>query len=264
MSTATLQPVSGFTENRPRNRDQELVRYVGRHGLVALEHVMAAMAAGRTAAYRRVAACIEAGLLERLAILREEPSLLRATVAGLRYAGLGLPVAKVSAGEVEHALRCASLARRAERHYGADRVLSERELAFAEKLEGRRIASAEVSAPRAQRLSVHRPDLAILPSPPQAQGPSRPRTQGEALGGPKREPEDAGMRRAPEPVIAIEVELTPKAPRRLQAILRGWHCAHWVSEVHYFCAPGQTFRAVERAIEKTGAADKVLLAEVPL
>jgi hypothetical protein len=230
MSTAILQPDSALVEERPRNRDQELVRYVGRHGLVALEHVMAAMGAGRTAAYRRVAACIEAGLLERLAILREEPSLLRATRAGLRYAGLGLAIAKVSPGEVQHALCCASVARRAERHYGAERVLSERELTFAEKLEGQKIASAEVGSPGSQRFAKHRPDLAVL-----------------------RE----------EGTIAIEVELTPKAPRRLESILRGWLCAHWVAEVHYFCASGPTYRAVERAIEKTGAANKILLAEVP-
>jgi hypothetical protein len=230
VSTATLQPDSALANQRPRNRDQQLVRYVGRHGLVALEHVMAASGVGRTAAYRRVGACIEAGLLERLAILREEPSLLRATRAGLRYAGLSLPVAKISAGVVEHALRCASIARRAEKHYGAEAVLSERELAFAEKLEGQKIASAEVGSPGSRRLANHRPDLAVL--------------------------RDEGT-------LAIEVELTPKAPRRLESILRGWHCAHWVSEVHYFCAPGQTFRAVDRAIEKTGAADKVLLTEVP-
>jgi hypothetical protein len=113
--------------------------------------------------------------------------------------------------------------------YGVERVLSERELAFAEKLEGQKIASAEVGAPGAQRLGVHRPDLAVL---------------------------------AESGTIAIEVELSPKSPRRLEAILRGWSCAHWVSEVHYFCAPGQTRRAIERAIEKTGAA-KVVIAELP-
>jgi hypothetical protein len=34
-------------------------------------------------------ACIERGLLERLDLLTDEPSLLRATRDGLRYAGLG-------------------------------------------------------------------------------------------------------------------------------------------------------------------------------
>ena len=50
--------------------------FVGRHGLVRIEHAMAAMGAGRTVTYGRVAACVQAGLL-------------RATRQGLRYAGLG-------------------------------------------------------------------------------------------------------------------------------------------------------------------------------
>lgn len=83
-------------------RDRELVRFVGRHGAVAMDHVMAAMGVGRTAAYRRVAASVERGLLDRLDLLRGEPSLLRATGDGLRYAGLGLPVAAVSPGSVDH------------------------------------------------------------------------------------------------------------------------------------------------------------------
>jgi hypothetical protein len=92
-------------------RDRELVRFVGRHGAVAMDHVMARMGVGRTAAYRRVGACMERGLLDRLDLLRGEPSLLRATRGGLRYAGLGLPVAAVSPGSVDHWLRCASTCR---------------------------------------------------------------------------------------------------------------------------------------------------------
>jgi hypothetical protein len=74
-----------------RDRDQELLRLVGRHGVMTVEQVMRAMGVGRTATYRRVAACVEGGLLERLELLRSEPSLLRATREGLRYAGLGSP-----------------------------------------------------------------------------------------------------------------------------------------------------------------------------
>lgn len=224
----TLQPQPILTAQPARTRDQELVRYVGRHGVVAIDHVMAATGVGRTAAYRRVAACIEAGLLERLGILREEPSLLRATHAGLRYAGLGLAVAKVSPGEVEHALRCASVAQRTEAHFGAGRVLSERELVFAERLDERPIASATVIE-SAGRVRKHRPDLAVLA--------------------------DSGA-------IAVEVELTPKTPRRLAAILSGWATADHVAEVHYLCAPGAALRGVERALSKVSA-EKFAIAELP-
>jgi hypothetical protein len=71
------------------------------------------------------------------------------------------------------------------------------------------------------------------------------------------------MRRALSAPIAIEVELTPKSPKRLREIIRGWRRASWVDEVQYLCEPGQTRRAVERAVEKLHASDRIHLGEVP-
>jgi hypothetical protein len=187
---------------------------------------MAAMEAGRTVTYDRVAACVEAGLLERLELVRSEPGLLRATRDGLRYAGLGLPIAVVSPGAVDHWLRCASTAQMVAKHYGHERVLTEREIVLAEQIEGRPIASAKVGKLPNGKPRLHRPDLAILA--------------------------EAGT-------IAIEVELTPKSPRRLEGIIRAWRRAGWISEVHYPCAPGQTRRAVKRAVRRVGAGDKILI-----
>lgn len=207
----------------PRNRDQELVRFVGRHGLVAIRHVMAELEVGRTAAYRRVAACIEAGLLERLDLLCSEPGLLRATRLGLRYAGLGLPVAPASPGSVEHTLRCTSTAQLLGKRYGKDRVLSERELLLVEQIAGKPIASIDLGE-RHGRPHLHRPDLAVFTK--------------------------AGT-------IAVEVELTAKAPYRLQGLIRAWRRTigpgRQLAEVHYLCAPGQTRAAVERAVERVKA-----------
>jgi hypothetical protein len=214
----------------PRSRDQELVRFVGRHGLVAMRHVMAALDIGRTAAYRRVAACVEAGLLERLELVRSEPGTLRATRDGLRYAGLGLPLAKVTPGAVEHLLRCASTAHLLGNHYGHQRVLSERELVMAEQIAGRSIASADLGERRG-KTRLHRPDLAVLTE---------------------------------EGAIAVEVELTPKAPRRLYALIRAWRWtigSGTVKEVHYHCAPGQTRKAVERAVFKVRAEQFIQIGE---
>lgn len=218
---------------RPRrDRDRELVRLVGRHGLMSVEQAMAAMRVGRTATYRRAASCIEAGLLERLDILRSEPSLLRATREGLRYAGVGMPVARVSPGVVDHMLRCTAVALKAAARYGPDRVLSEREIVVAEAVEGRPLASAPLEARRgAQRF--HRADIAVL-----------------------RE----------EGTIAIEVELTPKSPRRLAYLIRAWRRAITTSalaEVHYLCEPGQTRRAVERAVANVRAEQFIVIGEAP-
>ena len=168
---------------------------------------MAAMDAGRSVTYDRVAACVGAGLLERLELVRSEPGLLRATREGLRYAGLGLPVAVISPGAVDHWLRCAATAQLLGNHYGHERVLTEREIVLAEQIEERPIASAKVGELPNGKPRLHRPDLAVL--------------------------DEAGT-------IAIEVELTPKSPRRLQALMRAWRRAVGagvVAEVHYHCAP---------------------------
>ena len=57
--------------------------------------------------------------------------LLQATREGLSFAGLGLPLAAISPGTVEHHLRCATVARRTERRYGPEKVLSERKILIA-------------------------------------------------------------------------------------------------------------------------------------
>ena len=215
-------------DSRGQDRDRELVRFVGAHGAVAIKHVMAAMGVGRTAAYRRVAVCVEAGLLERLDLLRGMPSVLRATASGLRFAGLGLRVAAVSPGSVDHWLRCASTAILLSAEFGADAILSERELRQLEEVEGRAVFSAKVGELPSGGPRLHRPDLAVLTS-------ERP--------------------------LAIEVELTPKAPRRLEALIRAWRRTERVGEVRYYCEPGPTRRAVEQAVARTRAAHRVSILE---
>lgn len=67
---------------------------------------------------------------------------------------------------------------------------------------------------------------------------------------------------AAERPIAIEVELSPKAPRRLEQIIEAWAWAEHVERVIYLCAPGETMRGVERAIERTYAEERVAIAEL--
>lgn len=221
--------------NRPgvgggRDRDHELIGYIGRQGVVRISDVMTEMGVGRSVAYQRVAVCVEAGLLERLAVLRFEPTLLRATKEGLRYAGLGLPLAEVSPGGVVHSLRCVSTAHALSEHFGAERVLTERELVHAEQSEGRPIASAEIGTLPNGAPRLHRPDLAVL---------------------------------AEVGVISVEVELTAKSPARLKRIMRAWMAARWVSEVHYLCPKGPTLRAVRRAVDAVGASKVGVVGKVP-
>jgi hypothetical protein len=222
-------PVGSKPVAAGRCRDRELVHFVGRHGVVSIEHVMAAMGVGRTATYRRVAACVERSLLERFDLLRSEPRLLRATHAGIRYAGLGLPVAVASPGSADHWLRCASTAQFLSEEFDPAQILTERELVLAEQIEEAPIVSAKVGEWLDGSPRLHRPDLAILTE----EGP-----------------------------IAVEVELTPKAPRRLKGVIKAWRRASWVTEIRYYCAPGPTRRAVERAVAEMRASERVRIFEV--
>lgn len=230
-----MHPLTGQTRIKfsppgaEHTADQELVRFVGRHGAVAIEHVMAATGVGRTMAYRRVAACVERGLLERLDLVRAEPSLLRATRQGLRYAGLGLDVARISPGSVNHWLCCASTALALGDEFGQHAVVTEREIRLHEQIEGKPIASARIGEQSDGEPRLHRPDLAV------------------SIDG---------------RLIAIEVELTPKAPRRLVGLIRAWRRARWVAETRYYCAPGATRRGVEKAVRSARAEERVRILEV--
>ncbi len=209
-----------------RNRDLGLIDYVGRFGIVTMDHVMAALGVGRASAYRRTAACVQARLLERLELRRLEPSLIRATRRGLRYANLGLPIAAVSLGSIDHRLRSATTAQLLAEEFGPSSILSERDLILAERAQGQPVVSARLPGQR----SFHRPDLAVI---------SEGRT------------------------IAVELELSPKGPSRLKPIIQAWRKATWVSEIRYYAQPGTTRRGVERVVEELEASDRIRILDAP-
>jgi hypothetical protein len=216
-----------------QSRDHELVRLLGRHGAMTMEQLMRAMGSGRTATYRRFARCAEAGLVERSAIPGVQSAVLHATREGLRYAGLGLPVAVISPSSIDHMLRCTSVAIRAGENLGHDRVLTEREIVLEEAIDGQPIASVVVGRFRG-RPKKHRADLALLHE---------------------------------EGTIAVEVELTPKSPARLRRIIEVWASqvlSDRLHEVHYLCEPGQTHRAVERAVASAHVQGVIAVMEVPV
>jgi hypothetical protein len=222
-----IEPVGGSGSHA--SRDHELVAILARFGALAMAQLMAAMRTSRTVTYRRFARCEAAGLVERFTV-PGVGALLRATREGQRYVGLGaLPLALVRPGSALHDLRCADLALMLDHESGEGaRVLSERELLLAERVEGRPLASVPIASNG--REGLHRPDLAIL---------------------------------AGDAVIAVELELSLKAPRRLEAIMRAWRRASHVGEVRYFCDSAGVRRAVERAVTTTYAGEKVRVEELP-
>lgn len=210
-------------------RDRELVGWIARMGAVGIEQVQERFGVCRSVSYASVARLVEAGLIERVGTLPGDPTLLCATAQGIAYAGLGLPAARVTPGAVDHWLACADTALWAERRWSRDSLMSERELRFAELSASKPIASAIVGELPDGRPMLHRPDLVVR---------------------------DDGR------TIAIEVELTPKAPRRLLTIVRAWRRARHVDQVLYLVPPGPTQRAVERAVESAYAQERVILREL--
>jgi hypothetical protein len=205
-------------------RDRELVRFAGVFGAVAPSHVMAMLGVRRTMAYEHAAVCVEAGYLERLDLGLRGVTAWKATRRGLRFAGLPYRVAVISRTSVGHWLQSTSTALALVDEFGADRVLSERELTMIERASERPVFSARLGETIDGAPRLHRPDLAVV-------GEGRP--------------------------IVVEVELSPKAPNRLEAIIRAWRRAEWIEEIRYYCAHGPTRRGVERAILKMRAEGRV-------
>jgi DNA-binding XRE family transcriptional regulator len=136
--------------------------------------------------------------------------------AGLRAVGRDeLAEPRLSYAAVQHSAVVARVG--AELEQAGHQVLSEREILARERAEGKRIYSAE----RRRGRGFHRPDLVL-----------------------------AGER--PE---AVEVELTDKAARRLDDIVRSWRGAVGMKKfgcVRYLCSE-RAFPYVKRSVERTHA-----------
>jgi hypothetical protein len=205
--------------------DAEIVGWIGGLGAAGAEHVMGRFAMGRSWAYERLSQLTRDGLLEQRRLLYGKPGLYVATVAGLRWRGLGpLGVHRVRPGGFEHAWQVATVAVALHRLLPGWRVLSEREIRLREREDGEPLASARVGVLVGGVPALHRPDLALV-SP-----------QGR--------------------VLAVEVELSVKARARLVVICRGWARARHLHCVYYLATPAAA-GAVSRAVSETRAGDRV-------
>ncbi len=176
----------------------------------------------------RLQAAVRAGLAVRARPLHGAPSLFAATRAGMALAGMpGEEPTRVSAAGARHQIACAHAAVALARRYPQHLVCGERDLQRDERALGSALASAGMSW-RSRWGDSHRPDLVIWPP---ARG-SLP--------------------------VAVEVELTVKAPARLLEICRAWARAGHVAGVLYV-ASEEAFGPVARAISRAGAEDRIAL-----
>jgi hypothetical protein len=206
-------------------RDQEIVGWIARIGAAGAEHVQARFGMGRSQAYARLSALSSDGLLEQKRLLHRTPGLYVANTEGLRWSGQErLGAQRLSAGGFQHAWEVASAAVALRADLPEWGQLSERELRAREVDEQQLIASVALGELPGGRPALHRPDLALL--------------DGEGH------------------VLAIEVELTVKAARRLQAIARAYARARHLSHVYYLAAPPAA-RAVSRAAAEVRASERI-------
>jgi hypothetical protein len=124
-------------------------------------------------------------------------------------------------------IACAEVAVALERAYPDRRLGGEPELRLREREHGAPLASATLGVGAAAR--AHRPDLVLWPA----------------------------RRPCAEP-LAVEVELSLKAPGRLAEICRAWARCERVAGVLYVAAP-HVVPALALAIERAGAAERIAI-----
>ncbi|MFI5005337.1 MAG: hypothetical protein ACHQE6_10025 [Solirubrobacterales bacterium] len=243
------------TKSQPPERIA-IVYWAAGLGAITAEALADRLDVTAASARARLLAAERERLLERHRPLMGRPALYTVTRTGLRAAGAsGLDPCRVSPSNTLHLIECVRVAVALERCYPDHRVQGERELRREEREHGRALASAELGAGRRDEARRHRPDLVLWPlerDGSQATGPNGSHTTGSDGGSP---PEPPGG------PVAVEVELTVKAPERLEEICRGWARARCVAGVLYIASP-EAERAVERAIERSCAHERVVV--VPL
>ena len=214
-----------------------IMQWTARIGAVTAEALADRLDVNVPSARGQLQALARAGWVSRKHPLAGRPALYTATRAGLRASGLrGLDPCRVSASNANHLIVCATVAAALERCYPDHLVLGERELRRDERERGAALASARLPGigPDGGPL-LHRPDLVLWPEESDGCDGDLP--------------------------VAVEVELTVKAPRRLADICRAWARCRGVAGVLYL-APSEVQRALHRAIEQTRAQERIVV--VPL
>jgi hypothetical protein len=208
----------------------DILQWTARIGAVTAEGLAHLKGIGVASARGRLSVATHERLLARHRLLADRPALYTVTRAGLRATGLtGLETCRISAANSLHTIACSHAAAELQGRYPDQRVVGERELRREERRLGAPMASAILRHGDAHRATLHRPDLVLWPASGEHEKP-----------------------------VAVEVELTIKAPRRLEEICRAWARSRDVSGVLYL-APPAVERAVCRAVDKVQGADRVLV-----
>jgi hypothetical protein len=220
---STTAPTTSNTTDR-----LELLRWTASLGAITAEALSVRDSVSLSSARGRLSAACRDGLLSRARPLSGRPPLFTLTAAGARAAGRpGAASCRVSPSNAGHLIACAQAAGSLERCYPGCLAIGERELRSAERARGRPLASARLAGIHGGPSGLHRPDLVLL----------------APVGD-------------PSPPVAVEVELSIKAPRRLRAICRAWaRCRSVAGVVYLVCAEVEP--AVLRAVAAANAGERI-------
>jgi hypothetical protein len=207
-----------------------MLRWTARLGAITAEALALHERRTLASARARLAAGERAGLLSCKRVLAGAPALYTVTSAGMRASGLsGLEPCRVSAANAPHTIACAGAAAALECAYPDHRLMGERELRREEREAGGQVASACLGSGPDGGPLLHRPDLVLWPDGPQERLP-----------------------------VAVEVELTVKAPQRLAEICRAWARCHCVAGTLYLVATAVQ-RPLARAIDRAQADERIVV-----
>lgn len=201
-------------------RDLAIVRWIGRQRFAEAGQIACRFGMGDRKAYHRLRGLVGVGLLDRRRILHCEPGAYWAPRAGLSAADLGLPVAGIDIRSYHHDRLATDVMIDLEQEFGPGPILTERELRSRDTTAESPRYSARLASDGSGRRGLHFPDLAVDGS------------DGRAL--------------------AVEVELTAKGRRRLEAIVAGYVRARHIAEVRYYVSSSAR-PGLERAIERAQA-----------
>jgi predicted DNA-binding transcriptional regulator len=201
------------------DRDLAIVRWIARQRFAEAQQIARRFAMDERNAYRRLRGLTTRGLLAQEWVLHGRPGVYFATRDGLAAIELALPPARIDLRTFVHDLGTAALAIELEREFGADALVTERELRSIDTT-AEQPRYAVMRGNQTTRRGLHFPDLAV------EQPDSRP--------------------------LAIELELTAKGRGRLDQIVAAYVRGRHIAAVRYYAAPA-ALPAVQRAVARAGA-----------
>jgi len=217
-----------LSNGAPTRAQTSLLQWIADIGAVTAPALATLQATSVRSARARLAAAGRAGLVTRERPLAGEASIYTLSPAGLHRCGLcAAEAVRVSPVNAAHLIACAEVAGALASRYPDHGVLGERALRRFERQAATVLASAVLGRGPGGEPLLHRPDLVLWP----LAGASLP--------------------------VAVEVELTIKAPRRLAQICRAWARCREVAGVVYLAAPTVEL-PLARAVAEADAADAIV------